>query len=349
MRPPAPTTLLSTFSCLATAQNQTGSRFLGRVNPATRELSWPASGIALSFTGTYAKVPITAQWGDTSIEMVVDDGAPIVVDHVSGTSIDTPTGLQNGTHTVEIRKKSEAYFGSLYLGEPSTDGTFTALKTPQRKMELIGDSITVGYGLEGVYPCTNAADNEGATLTYGALTAKNLSADYSIVAWSGKGLTRNYVQSTPDTSPLMPELWTRYGPNDADNSYDFSTPVDIVVINLGTNDFSFQDGVRGQLDVVNFTTALVSFANTVHGKYPSATMFILSSPLLDNSTAEMQKAKQQSAIQSAISQLTFTAHFVDIPTQDSSNNNIGCDYHPSALTHQEMAVTLTSAIEDVLG
>ncbi|KAK8093707.1 hypothetical protein PG997_000392 [Apiospora hydei] len=311
-------------------------RFLGRVNPATRELTWPATGIAVSFTGTSASIPITSQRGDNSIEMVVDSGEPVAISRVSGSSIDTPK-LSQGKHTVEIRKKSEANFGSLFLGEPTTDGTLSPLPAaPARRIELIGDSITVGYGLEGVFPCTNTADKEGATKTYGALTARNLSADYSLVAWSGKGLTRNYVSPTPDTSPLMPELWTR-------------PPVDIVVINLGTNDFSYQDGVRPQLDAAAYSAAMVRFATAVHAKYPRAAMFITSSPSIGDDSAEKAKTKQNKALQDAIAKLGFEAHFVNFVAQDTSNNNIGCDYHPSAKTHQQMAVVLTDAIKKVLG
>ncbi|KAK8086240.1 SGNH hydrolase-type esterase domain-containing protein [Apiospora phragmitis] len=343
---------MSASAYIATAACAESYRFLGRVNPATRELTWPATGIAVSFTGTSASIPITSQWGDVSIEMVVDSGEPVAIDHVSGTSIDTPK-LSAGPHTVEIRKKSEANFGSLFLGEPTApDGGALSPPleaAPARRIELIGDSITVGYGLEGVFPCTNTADKEGATKTYGALTARNLSADYSIVAWSGKGLTRNYVSATPDTSPLMPALWTRYGANDADGSYDFRTPVDIVVINLGTNDFSFAEGVRPQLDAAAYTAAMVEFATAVHDKYPDAAVFITSSPSLGDDSAEQQKTKQVNALQDAVAQLGFKAHFVNFATQDASNNNIGCDYHPSANTHQQMAVVLTDAIKEALG
>ncbi|KAK8134782.1 hypothetical protein PG984_006794 [Apiospora sp. TS-2023a] len=333
---------MSAAACITTAACADTYRFLGRVNPATRELTWPATGIFVSFTGTSATIPITSQWGDVSIEMVVDSGTPVAINHVSG-SIATPK-LTQGKHTVEIRKKSEANMGSIFLGEPTTDGTLSPLPTaPSRRIELIGDSITVGYGLEGVFPCTNAADKEGATKTYGALTARNLSADYSLVAWSGKGLTRNYVT---DNEPLMPELWTRYGANDADNTYDFKTPVDIVVINLGTNDFATVS--RGQLDIGVYTAAMVKFATAVHAKYPNAVMFITSSPSLGNDSAEQVKTKQINALQDAVSKLSFKAHFVNFATQDASNNNIGCDYHPSAKTHQEMAVVLTNAIKGVL-
>ena len=111
---------------------------------------------------------------------------------------------------------------------------------PKRRIEVIGDSISVGYGVDGVNPCTNTAAVEDNPKTYGALAADALSADYSVIAWSGKGLTRNIAD---DGSPLMPEIYTRYGANDADNSYTFpaASAPDAVVINLGTNDFNYSN------------------------------------------------------------------------------------------------------------
>lgn len=340
--------VLGASVCVAAAQMGPTSRFLGRVDPSTRELTWPATGIAFAFEGSSASIPITSKTGDPAIEMVIDGGMPIAMDKVTGSSIDTPAGLPRGRHTVEIRKKSEAYFGSLFLGKPTTDGTLVPMQAPKRRIELIGDSITAGYGLEGVFPCTNAAHLEAATKTYGALTAKNLSADYSIVAWSGKGVTRNYVTPEPDTSPLMPELWAQYGAL-TPRPYDFSTAVDVVVINLGTNDFSFKPGMRAQLNITVFTAAFIEFARAVHARYPGATMFITSSPLLGNDTPEQQRTKHLGAVKATIAALDFPAHFVDFPTQDASNNNIGCDYHPSARTNEEMSVVLTAAIQQVMG
>jgi len=352
-----------TSSTTKASSTPTGSysRYLGRVNPATKELTWPASGITFTFTGTSASVPITSITGTNAIIVSVD-GIVTTIDNVTGTSISTGT-LPQGVHTVEIRKKSEASFGSISIGNPTTSGTFSPTTQPKKRIEIIGDSISVGYGLDGTYPCTNTASLENAPQTYGALTAKNLSADYSIVAWSGKGIIRNYV--TPDGDdgqPTVPELWTRYGANDAANSYPFATAAqpDIVVINLGTNDFGFtaydSNGnpfqARPLLNMTAYTNALVKFAQTIQSKYADAELFITSSPLIgDGYPPEdpQQKTKQQGAIKAAVARIGARAHFVDFPSQDSSGNNIGCDYHPSALTQQRDAVILTAAIKEVLG
>lgn len=319
--------LLPTLSALGCAQ---GARLLGRVNPATRELSWSGTGLTFSFTGTSASVAVTSQWGTNSVEVVVDNGTPVVLDSVNGTSIDTPAALADGPHTVSIRKRSEPQLGSIYVGDVTTPGALGDDPAPEgRRIQLIGDSITVGYGMDGTYPCVNSAALEDAPNTYGALTARNLSAEYDIIAWSGKGLVRNIVNPGYEDDVVMPQIWTRWAGADEDGTYTFpaaDTP-DVVVVNLGTNDFSYvatnsttgaNYDARPRLNATEYTGALVSFAGTIREHYPDAEVFITSSPLLSDGypTAEdAQHTTQSDAIKDAVARIGSKAHFVNFPTR----------------------------------
>lgn len=331
--------LLPTMLALGSAQ---GLRFLGRVNPATRELSWSGTGLSFSFTGSSASVAVASSWGANSIEMVIDNGTPIVFDSVNGTSIETPTALGDGSHTVSIRKRSEPQLGSIYVGNASTSGTLGNDTAPaSRRIQLIGDSITVGYGMDGTFPCVNSAALEDAPNTYGALTAKNLSAEYDIIAWSGKGLVRNIVNPGYEDDVVMPQIWTRWGAADEDGTYTFpatDTP-DVVVINLGTNDFSYVAtnsstgttyDARPRLNATEYTEGLVSFAKTIQGHYPDVEVFITSSPLLSDGypTAEdAQHTTQSNSIKDAVAQLGSKAHFVDFPTRLYHSFPSSCPLH----------------------
>ena len=170
----------------------------------------------------------------------------------------------------------------------------------------------------------------------------------SIIAWSGKGIVRNYAD---DGQALMPELWTRYGANDADNTYPFPSSAipQAVVINLGTNDFGYLN-TRAELNVTAYIAATVSFIKTVETKYPNATFFLMTSPMLSDTyptDADAQHTTQKNALMSVVGQVgSGRAQVVDWPTQGA---DVGCDYHPDAATHSAEAGVLAGAIGKALG
>lgn len=203
--------------------------------------------------------------------------------------------------------------------------------------------------MDGVLPCTNTAALEDNPKTYAALSANSLKAEYDIVAWSGIGIVRNTAYSAQG-GPTMVSRWTKYGAQDADNSYTFpaSETPQAVVIALGTNDFS-NDGNRSPLNVANFTSATASFVRTVHSHYPQAQFFLMTSPMLGDSypAGEAQHTAQTKAFTDVAAQLKgIKVHVVDWPTQGSV---VGCDYHPTAATNAAEAPVLTSAIAKALG
>ncbi|KAL4727971.1 hypothetical protein ACLX1H_004676 [Fusarium chlamydosporum] len=287
--------------------------------------------------------------GTSSADLIIDGKAPVVIPTVYGTSISVPK-LPKGTHTVELRKRSEASFGSFGITGITTDGKLIDTAAPKRKIEIIGDSISVGYGLDGVLPCVDTAALQNNGKTYGAVAARALNADYSVVAWSGKGLTRNYASSPPDTSPTMPVLYTRYGASDKDNSFTFpmSWVPDAVVINLGTNDFSYLN-VRDPVNPAELTKALVKLVKSIQSHYPKAQFFFVSSPLLSDyypTQADAQKSNNIKVLKDAMQQLSgVKTHFVDWPTQGSE---AGCDYHPNAATHAQGGKLLAASIKSAL-
>ncbi|KAF4472595.1 lipase acylhydrolase [Fusarium albosuccineum] len=324
--------------------------FVGRVNPATKELTWPSTGVAFTFTGRTANININSVTGSSSADLIIDGGEPILISNVNGTSISTPA-LPQGTHTVELRKRSESSFGTFRITDITTDGSLISTAAPKRKIEIIGDSISVGYGLDGVLPCTNSAVLQNNGKTYGAVAARALDADYSVVAWSGKGLIRNYASNPPDTQPPMPVVYTRYGANDADNTFPFPTSwvPDAVVINLGTNDFSYL-GVRDPVDPADLTEALVAFVKSIHSHYTKAHFFLVSSPMLSDSypsEADAQKSTHVKVLKDAMQQLSgVETHLVDWPSQGS---DVGCDYHPNAATQAQGGALLEASIKSALG
>jgi lysophospholipase L1-like esterase len=345
--------LCSLLSILAVFETAEALRYLGRVNPATKELTWSATGISFAFSGTSATIEFESLTGSNSAEVTID-GVSTYIPNLSNLSISTPTNLTLGNHTMTFRKSSEALLGSIFLGNVTTTGTFLPdPPAPSRKIEIIGDSITSGYGIGGKLPCTNTAALEIISETYSVRTANALRADYSIISWSGIGIIRNYASGQIDTGPIMPVRYTKYGANDADNSYTFPAAdvPNAVVINLGTNDFGHTDG-RPILPGSNYTAAMVTFVGSIQSKYhANATFFLLTSPMLsDGSPAgEMVKSTQRQGLKNAVGVLGgkgIKAVVVDWPDQ---GQDLGCDYHPTPGTNGIGAGVLEESMRKVLG
>jgi len=340
-----------------------GVQYLGRVATATSLLTWPGTGVMATFTGTSAQLSFAPQSGNTYIGLSVDGGNTTRALITANSNIISTGTLRSGTHTVTAVKLNEASLGTAKFNGISTRNGLTPTPAPSRRIEFIGDSITVGYGVEGVSPCTNNSSLENAEKTYAALAALAVGAQYDLIAWSGKGLMRNAASVGNDVSPIMPTLWTRLAANDANSLYDFpaSRTPDAVVINLGTNDFTYigydasgtASTVRDPLDPNAFEAAYVDFVTAVRQRYPNAVIELCSSPMLSDSypsAAEAQHTTQLTVLKSVAAQLGDPKiHVVDFPTQVVANGQNGCDAHPGPMQHQAMALVLAAQLKADLG
>ena len=80
---------------------------------------------------------------------------------------------------------------------------------PARRIEVVGDSLSVGAGVEGDSTCTGGIDAYTDNyLAYGSIAARAVSADVVTIAYSGIGVYRNYGETTPTSASLtMPKRY----------------------------------------------------------------------------------------------------------------------------------------------
>ena len=148
------------------------------------------------------------------------------------------------TQTVEIRiiKLSENARGKLGICEVSTDGTFEKYECSRPTMEIIGDSITCGFGNEAP---NNAFEfktsEENGFSSYASLAARELGYEYSMICESGISAAKPEhpmfeMHDMEEIYEYTDELYdSKRGAEPA--KWDFEkNHNDIVVINLGTND-----------------------------------------------------------------------------------------------------------------
>jgi lysophospholipase L1-like esterase len=175
-------------------------------------------------------------------------------------------------------------------------------------------------------------------MSYGAVTARALGAEASLIAVSGWGLLRS---RTSDTSEVLPSVYSNTLETSASPVWDFHVEPQAVVINLGTNDFV--PGDPGS----DFTTALTTFIDTIRAKYPSAWIFCAIGTMYTTAEASQATSYVQAAVTARGGDAGKVA-FVDLGSQDALQGT-GCDWHPDVAEDQRMADTLAPVMRLKLG
>ncbi len=382
---------------------------------------WPGTYIEVRFQGTSVTAHFESFSNSVSDPKPVvfaaslDGGAPTFftvrppepmypnVDYpvVSGASAGTP-------HVVRIQRESEAVQGPVrFKGVDVPGGMILPPIARPRRMEIIGDSITCGYGDLGAnatcpfdIPDTapngngqNVPVSESNYLAYGSIAARDLDADLVTLCFSGKGVYLNYTESSQLESaakiaPLPPDdpihldsrtTITGKVPTDPhDPNFETSDPQprlgyylrtlgngagkdvpawnfmdpepQVVVINIGTNDFARdtnQDSVPDNtINEQTFEDDYLDFVkNTVRAKRPDAHIFLALPPMvtdkfpLDNTRSDMRRI-----LNDIVARLNDPkVYFIEL-VQMGTRYGLGCDYHPNLTVHQIMADQVAGAI-----
>ena len=219
-------------------------RFTGRAAKGpggALSFDWSGSQFTFRFEGTRCAMR-AADTGRNYYNVFVD-GRHTGVAATSGadTTVVLAEGLERGPHTILVQKRTEGEQGRTTLRGVETDGALLPLPAPRtRHIEFIGDSHTCGYGTEGKSveePFT--PETENCDLAWGCVIARYFDAEYTLIAHSGQGIVRNWGDEKEVSDCTMRERMLRTFDMDPASRWDFRgcTP-DIVVIKLGSNDFS---------------------------------------------------------------------------------------------------------------
>jgi lysophospholipase L1-like esterase len=322
-------------------------RWIGRVddsNPSAVKFAWSGTGLIATVAGPTISVLLQTE-GATSSAFFQP-----VIDGVVGTRFQVPVGAQQkvtlvsgmpGDHTVELYRESEGMYGdTIFLG--FADGVLKgAPPSSGRLIEVVGDSISAGYGNLGVetHPgnksCTFSLDTESAYASYAEVLGGTLKAEVSIIARSGWGM---YRDGSGSTSGVLSSVYGNTLGTTPNPAWNFKRQADAVLINLGTNDAATGD------PGAPYETAYVSFLQTVRSHYPTAWIFLTLGPM----TADPLLTQMRQHIANVVSTVGDAKILsIDIPTQNVSMT--GCDYHPNVMEDGTMAAALAPTIKSKLG
>ena len=313
-----------------------------KTNNEYSEYQWPGIYFVSNFKGTEIGFKLEDQRNKFKISIDNKEIGQIITNGANSYKI---IGLSDSDHQIRIDKISESlgHSGRFY----GFFGSETKALPPiskKRKIEIIGDSYSVGYGnLSSSHKCSREqlfelTDN---SKSYGVLMANAFDADYQINAYSGIGIVRNY-----NNAMFGKPIGYFYGKSIFDTEKNIEKnnfKPDIINILLGTNDFSTKikpDEKWKNIDELkaDYIKTYAEFINQLRRNNHNALIFI--SINIDANKNHMAAFKD---LEKSLLNQDKRMKFVILPATKKS----GCDWHPDLYDHAEMAQILVSKVKDL--
>lgn len=313
-------------------------RLIGRFDlrePGAARFSWSGSAVDMRFMGTGVRLAL--QSSERLRFLVEVDGSAHDLWVEPGSAYYTlAENLVPGEHQLRLTRVTEAFTHvTALVSQPQIIGKggklLTPVAAPARRLLVLGDSITAGYGVEGEsQSCSYAHGSSSQQLTYAALAAKQLKADLHSIAWSGIGVWRSYAEETPK-NPTMLVRYTRTLADDASSQWNPAQyQPQAILINLGTNDY-WQGSVTSA-----YRNAIAQLIGELKTSYNNTPIYLIVSPMLSGDART-----DQARVFASLSGKGVTT--LDIGHIESSDG-LGCDYHPNLITQTRLGKVLAERL-----
>ena len=335
--------------------------YTGRIsftNPDRPTWNYPGVQIMAAFEGTSLRMIAKPRSGYFMAQIDQAEPFKVAFRGERDSVVTLATALPDGRHLVRLMYVIEGYeFFPEFWGFVLDEGRqlIEAPRLPSRKIEFIGNSITCGYGNEGLKK-EEGFDyaTENHYYSYASITARNLQAQHWVVARSGIGAYRNYdgpKTGNPESNMPVQYEYTGYAwkpelrkePTFLQEKWDFNRyQPDVVCINLGTNDLSTPN-----YDLSLLKQGYQKLLKMVRQHNPKAKIVFLTGSMLYNQ--ELQMAKQ------LLDEVAAEAHKAgDKEVYRFDMNHIdgeaflGNDWHPNVYQDEKMAGELTPYLRKLM-
>ena len=345
--------LLLTITVEATAQktlkgNDNGVSYTGRVEVG------PDGSVSYDWTGVYFQTDITG--GHLSVDVseagvswhnLFIDGQWVKKFKIESNTpqrIILADKLGKGTHRIRLQKCTEGEYGKTTIHQfiIAKNGTMSAVAPQKRMIEVFGDSYTCGYGTESQKATDRfSVDTENCDKAYGCIIARYFDADYALTAHSGMGMVRNWGDSKQLSDQNMSTRYTQVYDHHGKTAYGFDryTP-QLVMINLGTNDFS---PVAIPTDE-QYVDAYLKMITTIQEKYPGVKILCIT----PHSANRYLKASLSLLRDRLLGQPNvWMANVLD--NMVTVEKDMGADWHPNYQGQCKIAMSLIPQISAIMG
>ncbi|WNG42820.1 SGNH/GDSL hydrolase family protein [Archangium minus] len=265
--------------------------------------------------------------------------------------------LKKGEHTIEIVKRTGPHAGRIQFLGVSLQGILVDPPNWRpKKIEVIGDSITCGYGNEARIPAgpdysgPNTgyhSKNEDVSQAYGTLLGRRFDAEVITTCVLGAGVYRN-IDGSPD-GKAFPDIYERIYPDSEEPRFDTKLfPPDLIVINLGNNDFNVlnESGTPSAPPKEAFKKAYTNFVLKLRKQYPAAKIVCAVGPMANDTypAGGEHWTKMQEYVSEMVKELGDT-NVLYFPHTPLAVDPYGEDWHPTAENHAAMANALSDFID----
>lgn len=254
---------------------------------------------------------------------------------------------------IRLVKYSEVDFGKVGIKSIIIDSNEAPKPTQskQRKLEFIGDSITCGFGIEGVLNVDEfKTTQENPWEAYAATTARALDADYHLISWSGIGIISNYtVEEVPDDHWLMPAMYP-YTDKATDLALGNKQPriwdnnkykPDCIIINLGTNDASYTKQITERVET--FGKEYNKFVRNVRALNPNSKILCTLGIMGQDLCPEIERQVKLLTLDGI-----ENIYYMPFDMQDEKDG-LGTYWHPTKITQLKAAKRLETELRKILG
>ena len=324
--------------------------YTGRIdfsNPDAPRFSYSGVSVRACFKGTGVRVILDDEKWENYYTVILDKTQVNRIKPIKGKQqYLVATGIEDKIHEVEIFRNTEEMFGKTsFLGfDLEKDGSLVEIADKRTRMiEFIGNSITCGYGNEGLLGGVFGASTENHFMTYAAITSRSFNARHLAVCRSGIGIYRNYDGPVTGSKDCMPDNYTRIYLYDEQPKYNFREKPDLICIDLGTNDFSTVGG-----DSARYVGSYLKFIDSIQHCYKNPEIICLLGSMMSGATLNKVRRYLQFIASYASSWNHGKVHFFEM-SEHKGDLGIGIDYHPTVAQHIKNAKELTAYISKLKG
>lgn len=319
-------------------------RYTGRFDfsiPQNVRFDWPGVSIEAAFEGSCCAVMLKG-YGEAFNIFIDGEFLKVLKTDSIVEQYELVSGLEDTIHTVSITKRYLienviCEFGGFLIGDDKKLCQIAQIR-PKYRIEFIGASSLNGFGNESSsISCESVFDSSNCYYSYGPLTGRALNAECVTIAATGKGVVRNW--GVPFISSFYPfsSVFFRTLRNSEHPAWNHEQWIPhVVVVCLGTNDFSTRPYPDKNVFIYNYT----AFLQQIRDLYPGVKIVCLTS----------DKQPVRSFVKEIVGNMKAEGikDIYNVAYDPIPYHNRGCDWHPNIKAHEKISQKLVKTIEPLL-